>query len=273
MTRLRIASNVGEFMRHPIGAGVFVETNFVWCASPHLGGTTGWGSPTGKQAERVMDVVAAIFHPALGPTLDIMLDGYLLEQVRPAAVMAIFDWTRHNLAVLKHRIRRQIGVPPPGVGGLLLSGMLPMLGDTYRFQIVPTPEAAYRLFLGEQGDALRQEIAAHVHHVNRTPPLVIELRSLLRAHKGNLTLEESARVLGRSPRSLQRELETTSTTSCRDEQGRARTAAVAELLAASDDKVAVIAARVGLSATGLNRLNRDRIGTTVDAWRRRLRGR
>jgi AraC-like DNA-binding protein len=105
------------------------------------------------------------------------------------------------------------------------------------------------------------------------PPLLGELRSLLRAHDGKLTVEEAARLLGRSTRSLQRELEAVSATSFRDEQARARMAAVAELLAASDDKIAAIAARVGLSAAGLNRLIRDRIGTTVDAWRRRLRSR
>jgi AraC-like DNA-binding protein len=260
-------------MRNPVGAGVIVETNLVWCASPTLGGSTGWGSPSGTQAERVMNVVAALFDPSIGPQVDIILDGYRLEHVSPAAVMAIFDWTRRNLDALKQRIRRQVGVPPPGVGGLLLSGMLPMLGNPYCFQVVSTPEAAYRAVLGDDGDALREELAAHINSADRTPPIVVELRALLRAHQGNLALEAAARQIGRSPRSLQRELETVGALSFRDEQARARTAAAAELLAASDDKIAVIAARVGMSVTGLNRLVRERIGTTVDAWRRKLRER
>jgi AraC-like DNA-binding protein len=273
MPRLRLARDVGEFMRHPLGAGVVVETNFVWCASTSLGGSVGWGSPTGQQAERVMGVCAAIFHDTLGPQMDIILDGSRLDQVSPAVAMAIFEWARRNLDALRKRIRRQIGVPPPGVGGLLLSGMLPLLGNTYPFRIVPTTEAAYRLASGAEGDALREEIAEHVNRFNRIPPLVAELRSLLRAHDGRLTVDEAARLLGRSTRSLQRELEAVSATSFRDEQARAKLAAVAELLAASDDKIGGIAARVGLSAAGLNRLIRDRIGTTVDAWRRRLRSR
>jgi AraC-like DNA-binding protein len=273
MARLRIARDLGEFLRNPLGAGVLVETNFLWCASPSLGGSVGWGSPTGKQAERVMGGCAALFHETLGPQMDIILDGYRLHQVSPAVVMAIFDWARHNLDALRKRIRRQVGVPPPGVGGLLLSGMLPMLGDTYPFRVVPTPEAAYRLVCGDEGDALRDEITEHVNRFNQVPPLLGELRSLLRAHSGKLTLEEAARLLGRSARSLQRELEAVSSTSFRDEQARARITAAAEFLAASDDKIAAIASRVGLSAAGLNRLIRDRVGTTVDAWRRRLRSR
>jgi hypothetical protein len=126
MARIRVARDVGEFMRRPLGAGVLVETNFIWCASPSLGGSVGWGSPTGKQAERVMGVCAAMFHDTLGPQMDVILDGYRLDQVSPAVAMAIFDWVRRNLDALKKRIRRQLGVPPPGVGGLLLSGMRPI---------------------------------------------------------------------------------------------------------------------------------------------------
>ena len=257
-------------MQQPVGTGVLVETNFIWCVSPTLGGSTGWGSPTGEQAERVMRVVSAMFHPTVGPQLDVVLDGYRLQQVNPAAAMAIFEWARKNLDELKRRIRRQVGVAPPSVGGVLLAGILPMLGETYRFQVVPTPEEAYRVVLGDEGDALREEIAGYVDRFSGTPPLVGELRNLLRAHNRGLTVEEAARLLGRSPRTLQRELEAAKT-SFRDEQAQARLVAAAELLAASDDKLSVIAARIGLSANGLNRLIRERVGTTVDAWRRRLR--
>lgn len=272
MPQLRIASDVAEFMRRPVGAGVLVETNLVWCATPSLGGSTGWGSPSGEQVERVMRVVAAIFHPTLGPQVDVLLDGYLLEQVHPAAAMAIFEWTRANLDALKQRVRKQVGVPPPGVGGLLLSGMLPILGHPYQFQIVHSPREAYRLLGGDEGEALHDEIAAHVARFSGTPPLVGELRNLMRAKKGKLTVEQAGRQLGRSPRTLQRELEA-ARTSFREEQARARLAAVEEALAGSDEKIAAVAARIGLSAAGLNRLIRERMGTTLDAWRRKLRER
>lgn len=272
MPRLRIASDVADFMRRPVGAGVLVETNFIWCATPTLGGSTGWGSPSGEQVARVMRVVDALFHPTIGPHVDVLLDGYLLEQVQPAAVMAIFEWTRANLDALKERVRKQVGVPPPGVGGMLLSGMLPVLGNPYRFYIVHTPREAYRQLRGDEGEALHDEIAAHVARFCGQPPLVGELRNLLRAHKGNLTVEQAGRQLGRSPRTLQRELES-ARTSFREEQARARLAAVEEALAGSDDKLAAIAARIGLSAAGLNRLIRERMGTTLDGWRRKLRQR
>jgi AraC-like DNA-binding protein len=273
MARLRLASDVPDFVREPVGAGVLVETNFLWCASPTLVGSVGWGSPSGKQVERVMSVCDTIFHPSLGPEVDVILDGYRLDEVSPAVAMGIFDWTRRNLQRLFKRIRRQVGVPPPGIGGILLSGLLPSLGETWPYRIVSTPEAAYRFAVGDEAEALLAEINEHVNRFNRVPPLLGELRALLRVHQGNLSLEDAARQLGRSTRTLQRDLEAVTKSSFRDEQARARLQAVAELLATSDDKVMSIAARVGLSATALNRLIRERIGVTVDAWRSRLRGR
>src|SRR5262249_28004809 len=141
----------------------------------------------------------------------------------------------------------------------------------YHFQIVSTPEAAYRAVLGADGDELCRELAGYVERFSGTPVFLGELRNLLRAHKGNLGVDEAARQLGRSRRSLQRELEAAST-SFRDGQARVGRQAVAELWASSDDKLTPAAARIGLTANGLNRLIRERIGTTVDAWRRRLRG-
>ena len=270
MGRLRIASDLDDFMRRPVGSGILVETNFLWCASPTLGGSTGWGSPTGAQAERVMHAVEAIFHPDVGPQMDIVLDGFQLEQVNPGVVFAIFEWTRKNLERLRNRIRRQVGVSPPGLGGLMLAGMLPMLGEPYRFQVVPTPEEAFRVVLGSDGDALREEISGYVDRFAGTPPLIGELGGLLRSHKGDLTLERAAQRLRRSARSLQRDLEAAGT-SFRGEQAKARLVAAAELLAANDDKLAAIAARLGISASSLNRLIRDRVGKTVEEWRRLLR--
>jgi AraC-like DNA-binding protein len=272
MAPLRIASDVADFMKRPVGAGVLVETNFLWCVTPTLCGSTGWGTPTGEQAERVMRVCDAFFHPAVGPQVDVVLDGYLLEQVLPAAVMAIYEWTRRNVDRLQQRMRKQVGVPPPGLGGMLLSGIVPVLGHPYRTNIVSTPRQAYRLLRGDEGEALHDEVAEHVARFSGIPPLVGELRNLLRAKKGKLTVEDAGRQLARSPRTLQRELEA-ARTSFREEQARARLAAVEEALSGSDDKIAAIAARIGLSAAGLNRLIRERLGTTLEGWRRQLRAR
>jgi AraC-like DNA-binding protein len=272
VTPLRLASDVEDFVRRPVGAGVLVETSFVWCASPTLAGSTCWGAPDAEQTRRVMRVFDTFLHPDLGPQLDVVLDGYLIEHVHAGAVVVWLDWTRRHLDQLRRRIRRQIGVPPPGVGALMLSGMLALLGETHPYRLVATPKEAYRLLLRDRGDALREQIATQVASVSNTSAITGALRALLRASGGDLTLEKAARRLHRSTRSLQRALIATGS-SFRSEQLKARLAAAEELLSSSDDKLTTIAARLGLTEQGLNRLIRDRLGLTPDAWRRQLRSR
>jgi AraC-like DNA-binding protein len=98
------------------------------------------------------------------------------------------------------------------------------------------------------------------------------LRTLLRTRGGNLPLEDAAKLLHRSPRSLQRELVAVGS-SFRAEQIQARLTAAQELLSSTGDKLAVVAGQLGLSEQGLNRLFRERVGVTPEAWRRRLRSR
>src|SRR5262245_59774562 len=110
-------------MRRPVGAGVLIETSFVWCASSSLAGSTCWGAPDAEQTRRVMRVFDTFMHPQIGPNLEVVLDGYLIDAVNPGAVVAMLDWTRSHFRQLKRRIVRQIGVPPPGIGGLMLCGI------------------------------------------------------------------------------------------------------------------------------------------------------
>jgi len=272
MTRLRVVGSVEEFAGHPVGAGVLVETSFVWCASPTLGGSTCWGAPNAEQTRRVMRALATIMHPDLGPGMDVILDGYRIDTVDPGAVLVMFEWTRQHLGELTRKIKRQVGVPPPSLGALILAGMLPVLGESYPHRIVTTPLEAFRHMLGAGGDALCDEVMGHVATASQTSALTGALRALLRTRSGNLTLEEASRLLHISSRTLQRELIAVAT-SFRAEQLQSRLVAAQELLYTSDEKLAVIAGRLGLSEQGLNRLVRDRMQTTPELWRRQLRNR
>ncbi len=259
-------------MQHPVGAGVFVETAFVWCASPILSGCTCWGAPDAKQARQVLRPFEAFLHPEVGPRMDVLLDGYRIDTVEPTAALVLFEWARLHLSDLKQRIGRQVGVPPPSFGALILAGIMPVLGDSYPQRILATPNEAYRYLLGDAGEALCDEIAAQIAAASETSVLAGALRALLRSCRGNLTLGEAARVLHISSRSLQREL-VAGATSFRAEQSQARMTAAQELLLSSDEKLAVVASYLGLSEQGLNRLVRERLGITSEIWRRHLRNR
>jgi AraC-like DNA-binding protein len=268
---MRLAADIEDFRKRPVGAVVLVETTLIWCHSRSLAGVLCWGSPNAEQTQRVLAALETLFLPALAPQLDIVLDGSRIESTNPGAVLALFEWTRDHLAALSTRIRLQAGVlPAKTIDSLAIAGVLPLLGGSHRWETFATPVDALRKLLGSDGDALNDELNANVERFAGTAPVIGELRALLRAHQGNLTVQGAASLLTRSVRSLQRELEA-ERTSFRDEQVRARLAAAEELLRSRDDKISSIAARLGVGVHGLTRLVRARRQVTPQAWRRQLR--
>src|SRR5262249_52278639 len=118
MTLLRMAEDVDDFLRRPIGAGLLIENSFVWCLTPHLGGSTCWGAPTAEQTRRTLRAFEIFLHPSVAHEFDVVLDGRLMQRVDAGAALAFLDWTRTNLRKLRGRVRQQIGVAPPGLGAL-----------------------------------------------------------------------------------------------------------------------------------------------------------
>jgi AraC-like DNA-binding protein len=266
---LREARDRDDFLRNPVGASIVVETSLVWCASPTLGGSTCWGSPTADQTRRVLRIFDAILHPSVGPNLDLILDGHALETVDPAAALVLMSWTKTNLGELRRRIRRQLGVPPAGVGALLIAGILPILGEGYQHKVLSEPREPYRILGCEP---LYDEIWGKISAIGDVTPIVSSLRSLLRARQGKLSVSDAAKLLDKSSRALQREL-AAAATSFRAEQREVRMSIARELLANTDDKLAAVAESLGLSEGGFNLLVRESLGMTPEAWRRQLKSR
>lgn len=94
-----------------------------------------------------------------------------------------------------------------------------------------------------------------------------ELAVVLRKQLPNATLRSAALAMGRSPRTLQRELLAHSIT-FREVLEEARLVHARHLLSETDSKIEAIARAVGYSSSsGLSRAFRDAYDTTPLAWR------
>jgi AraC-like DNA-binding protein len=142
------------------------------------------------------------------------------------------------------------GVVPPGIIGFVLSGILPLLGDAHPWRAFTVPREAHRFLWPEGGDGLYEELRAIVEDVRGLGPQLQALRQTLRAHAGDLSIAQVSRRIGVSPRSLQRLLAAEGT-SFRDEQREARFAAACDLLLTTEQKVGVIASRLGITERAL----------------------
>lgn len=241
-----------DFVKAPVGRWAAAGSTVVWCRSPSLSGACAWGRPTVADARAALALFEILGAGPLAPRFDCVLDGHGLDGIDDDALRVLAEWTRARQRELARRVRLQINIPP--VRGAIAWGAL-TAGPTARVEA--EPRAAYALVPG--GAPLADELTAIVAAV-RGPARA--LRELLRARAGDLTVDDAARALGTATRSLQRALRDEGTT-FRDEQTRVRFAIAGELLAGSKLKVVEIAARLGLTESGLEALIRSRSGMKI----------
>jgi AraC-like DNA-binding protein len=264
---MRPARDEASFLRAPVGTYLFVGTSLMWVHSPTLCGSVGWGRPTADDTRAVLRTFDVF--ERLAPQFDVILDGSAIEKVDAPSLFLLLDWARTRIDELRRRVRLRFGVIADGVPAVTMAGISPALGGPGPVTLVRQAREAFRAVLPDGADALCDEVASLAAAARGLTPLLNKLRPLLDADRGRLLLAGAARRLGISARSLQRELQEAGN-SYREEQQASRLR-VAESLLGGEDKIATVAAQLGLTETGLTRLVRARTGLTPGELRRRLR--
>jgi len=265
-TTLRQAESATAFLRDPVGTWHHAGTSVLWVASPSLGGVAAYGRPDADAAKAALAMYEAIFASTMSDAVDVIIDGRRLE-LDTDALGYFMGWLRQNLARFTRRVRQQVGIARDDLPGLVLTGILPILGDSHPYRVFTDARAGFRAVGAEP---LADEIDALVERAAGLPRLVANLRALLREKRGDVSLSAAARALAISPRTLQRLLGAHGR-SFGDEQRDARWLAARDLLLTSQDKVGVVARRLGVSEGTLTQLVRERAGCTPDELRRRSR--
>lgn len=251
-----------DFVRAPVGRWATAGSTVVWCLSPSLSGACAWGRPSAADCRAALALFDILGDARLAPRFDCVLDGHGLDGLDEDALRVLAEWTRARQKELARRVRLQVGIPPAGAAAAIPWATL---GGAQTTRVEQEPRAAYALV--PEGAPLADQLAAIVAGLRGVAPAVRALRELLRVRDGDITVEAAARALGTATRSLQRTLRENGTT-FRGEQTAARFAIASELLLTTKHKVAEIAARVGLSESGLEALVRARSGMTPAELRR-----
>lgn len=263
------ASSAAEFVRSPVGRWFATRTMIAWVTTPSLGGFATWGRSAVEDVTANVHLFEGLF--ALPAPVDLLMDGRSIEGIDFDALGALLDWVRTHLPRIRPRIRRRVGVISAGAAGMVLAGISPVLGWTADVSMAPDVASGLRELGAATPEALAAEVDALVAGLRDTPALLVDLRVLLRARRGNLSLAEAARELGVSTRSLQRAVAQAGS-SYRTEEFDARLDAALELLR-SDAKIASIASRLGVTEGALARLVRQRTGMTPAEYRAAQRAR
>ncbi len=261
-------ANRQELFRDPAGHWWTTGQTVLWVRSLELCGVVCWGRPGAAEAREMLAGFDGFKY--LAPQFDVILDGSMVEGLELEALGLVMEWLRRNQVLFDRNVRRRVGVIPPGVPGLALSGLTTIIGIQAPVLVTSDAREGFRSIASDDGDALHAEISGIVARCRGVPPQLLALRRALAETHGALGLGDAARQLGLSARSMQRLLSDAGS-SFRAEQADARFRAASELLE-SDDKLAAVASKLGLSEDGLTLLVRGRTGLTPAELRKRIRG-
>jgi AraC-like DNA-binding protein len=266
-------ASAARFRADPVGRYYVGSTYAIWCASPTLCGSSHWASTDETTASELTELFDFTRQCSLASGHDVVMNLRDVERVHWPAFRRLGEYVRDRLPEWGRRIRRQAVVVPDGPLGAMLAGLIPSLGLATPFPMRFFPDASTALGWLGRADAYTQiaELDGIVAEARGVAPIVRELRAYLDHVLIAPSVDQAALACRVSPRSLQRELHRAGT-QFTDEVAAARVRAARALLEHSDDKVDVVARRVGCgSSSRLAALFRRELRETPAAYRARLR--
>ena len=275
---MEAANGIEPFLRDPVGHYVVGRHFFIWCRGRDFTGSVLWGRPEERDTTELTAIWREL-HPRMGaasstPPLsgfDVVTDGSRIESIDGAAFEVMIRYLRDRLPTYARTIRRQAIVHPPGLPGAAIAGLLPTIGLYYQWRIFPEARPGFDWLERPDGARTCDEVVALAERITGVSPWRRILGDLLRDTPDDVTLAAAARRLGRSERSLQRDLQQGGTT-FRAELEAARVELARALLVDTDLKIDSVARKVGCaSAAHFATLFRRVAGETPSAYRERHR--
>ncbi len=258
-----IETAADAFVKGPAGRYTVSRSCVVWCASPSLCGLAFWGRPLANELLEIATIVEA-YPQQMAMTFDVVVDGRQVEALDGEALSVQMAWLwRHGAALLQ---RANIwSIVAEGTAVARLAQTMPALTGRFAFRVTTDAAAAFRAVAGETGATLALDVDAIAANARGLPREIHRVRALL-ARRLDATIDDAAKELGLSTRSLQRSLGSQGT-SFHQELVDIRFATACELLLTTDLKIAAVGARIGISERAVALLFRTKTGLSPLAWR------
>jgi AraC-like DNA-binding protein len=257
------------------GAGncfVAGRTFIHFCKSPTLWGVMLWSRP-GKDdlapLARSLELELADSVTPHGSIVDVSR----LTGVDSAAFRVLDGYVRAHFDALSRAVLRLALVRPSGIEGAVVAGFFEVLPKPYQVQVFQSAKEALAWLALEPKIEVPpdfdSELAELYLETTSQTPIVTVLGAHLEANLKGPSVEEAAKALGLSDRTLQRRLQEAGT-SFQDEVQNARMRVAERLLLDTDASLTSIAFDVGYSSLQrFSALFRKVKGEAPSAWRKR----
>jgi len=263
---MRCLASVEDYLREPAEA-YFIDREFCAFHTGTLFGIVAWGRPALSGAQRLVY--------ARKPELEdpgphhVVIDYRLVEVIDIEAFKCLAEWvTTHRERLAQVTAKVALVQPTEAFAAATVGGFYNVVGSPYPSQLCATIEEA-EAWLGVPTLAPVNEVcdASAAGHSTTTALVAVLERT------PGLAVDEAAKALGLTGRTLQRRLQAESTTFLAESR-KATVRRAKHLLSTTDDKVADIARAVGCAtAQHFTELFRTETGVPPAAWRAAARKR
>jgi AraC-like DNA-binding protein len=260
-----------DFALDPVDRFASGNNFLVWCTRPDLCGIAVWGRLSMAELAILTRIYDRSGHGGIAKPCDLVFDARRLEGFEPGVFETLERSTAARAGNLGHRLRRQALVRGSGLLAAALCGFYTVIEADLEVRVF-TELAPALAWLGEPELELCEQLEGQITEAVTGTSFVDRLRACLAMQGGRRpTIDDTARSLAVSSRSLQRRLQEAGT-SYRAEVDRSRLLFAKQLLQETDLKIAAIAERIG-SSTEANFISffRRLTKTSPAEWRRRTR--
>ena len=256
-----------EFVASPIGRCIVRPTFATWCAAPDLHGSILWGALDERSVREMMSLGAFIHHRDIAPCRRGLTDLRDIEHADANVLLGFASAARDQVTDWATGLERQVLIVPTGLGGMMMSGALPLAGVEHPLRIAHDLATAFAFVDHPGAQAAHAAATAIVTATRGRAALVGRVRAQLHSDLSGATIERCAVGLGMSRRTLQRELQGLDT-SFSDELRRVRIATAEALLVHTDLKIDAIALQVGFgTASRMSAVLRREMNLTASELR------
>lgn len=264
---IRPARDIASFVRAPANRFVARRCFCFWQLDTDMKGLIAWGEPTADDAVEMTRAFEAGARE--GELHRSLVDMRSLRTIDVAAFEVIRRYMAARAETFSRTVLRQVLVHGTGAAGAAVAGFFRVVQPAYPVESFGDFERALEWLAPPDPVRVRAIVTGLRRIFVDAPPVVAGLRAALESAGRAAPLAVIARQLGRSRRSLQRELAAAGS-SFRRELSLYRLARAEQLLAGTRLPVKSVAAEVDLAPARLTALFRENHGVTPAAWRNRF---
>ena len=264
-TRTTLAATVQDFAANPLKR-LICGPCFVYAwPTPTLCVTVLWGAPRRDDLERLLSLYRLELGPPAQPH-DSIIDTTRIETVHEDAFAAFFDYVREQRSAMLGKVQSLTLVRNSGLVGAVAAGFYETIDAPYEVRAVDRLRDALAACAAPAW--VEADLLERVGQSAELPDALREVRQAIEATLGEVTVEEVARVVGVSVRTLQRRLKSHQTT-FQKEHAIVQVEVAKKRLATSDTPISEIAYDVGAGTPQhLSALFRRHLGMTPSEYRR-----